>query len=79
MFTDAKAKVDQADAADPSGGLQAAGEAIAKLTEFSSPLKDLHASPELLEAAERRRSASSSRPWRRLPCADHVWRRFPAR
>ncbi|MEO6088990.1 MAG: hypothetical protein ABIQ18_38345 [Umezawaea sp.] len=53
VFTDAKAKVDQADAADPSGGLQAAGEAIAKLTEFTQPLKDLDTSPELLEAAEK--------------------------
>jgi len=53
VFTDAKAKVEQADAADPSGGLQAAGEAIAKLTEFAEPLKDLQTSPELLAAAEK--------------------------
>ena len=53
VFTDAKAKVEQADAADPSGGLQAAGEAIAKLAEFTEPLKDLDTSPELLAAAEK--------------------------
>jgi hypothetical protein len=53
VFTDAKAQIEQADAADPSGGLQAAGEAIAKLTEFAEPLKDLQTSPELLAAAEK--------------------------
>jgi hypothetical protein len=53
VFADAKTKVDQADAADPSGGLQAAGEAIAKLPEFAEPLKDLETSPELLAAAEK--------------------------
>jgi len=52
-FAEAKAKVEQADAADPNGGLQAAGEAIAKLTEVSTPLKDLQAHPELLTAAQK--------------------------
>lgn len=52
-FVDAKAKVEQADAADPNGGLQAAGEAIAKLTEVTTPLKDLQANPELLTAAQK--------------------------
>ncbi|WNV91728.1 hypothetical protein [Umezawaea sp. Da 62-37] len=53
VFTDAKAKVEAADAADPNGGLQAASEAIGKLAEFSVPLKDLETSPELLAAAEK--------------------------
>ncbi|HEX6344623.1 hypothetical protein [Umezawaea sp.] len=61
VFTDAKAQVEQADAADPSGGLQAAGEAIAKLTEFAEPLKDLQTSPELLEAAEKAPKCQSIR------------------
>ncbi len=62
MFADAKAKVEQADAADPSGGLQAAGEAIAKLAEFAQPLSDLETSPELLEAAEKAPKCQSIRP-----------------
>ena len=53
LFAEAKTKVEQADAADPTGGLQAAGEAIAKLAEFTVPLKDLQASPELLKASEK--------------------------
>jgi hypothetical protein len=52
-FADAKVKIEQADAADPNGGLQAAGEAIAKLTEVATPLKDLQAHPELLTAAQK--------------------------
>ena len=61
VFTDAKAQIAQADAADPSGGLQAAGEAIAKLTEFAEPLKDLRTSPELLAAAEKAPKCQSIR------------------
>ena len=53
MFAGAKAKVEAADAADSTGGLQAAGEAIAKLAEFTQPLKELDTSPELLAAAEK--------------------------
>ncbi|MBW4719813.1 hypothetical protein [Saccharothrix obliqua] len=52
-FNDAKVSVDQADANDPVGGLQAAGEAIARLDQFVEPLKQLEATPELKEAAER--------------------------
>ncbi|GLZ32959.1 hypothetical protein Lesp02_51470 [Lentzea sp. NBRC 105346] len=50
-FTEAKTKIEQADANDASGGLQAAGEAIAKLSQLADPLKDLEAVPELEKAA----------------------------
>ncbi|MEU4801139.1 hypothetical protein [Actinosynnema sp. NPDC023587] len=52
-FGDAKASVEQADANDPVGGLQAAGEAIGRLDQFAEPLKQLEATPELKEAAEK--------------------------
>lgn len=52
-FSDAKAALEAADANDPVGGLQAAGEAIARLDQFVQPLKQLEASPELMAAAER--------------------------
>lgn len=50
-FTEAKTKVEQADANDPSGGIQAAGEAITKLSALADPLKELEAMPELEKAA----------------------------
>lgn len=50
-FAEAKSKIDQADANDPTGGLQAAGEAITKLSQLADPLKDLQAVPELEKAA----------------------------
>jgi hypothetical protein len=52
-FTDAKAAIEAADANDPVGGLQAAGEAITRLDDFVAPLKQLEASPELSSAAEK--------------------------
>ncbi|KOV78523.1 hypothetical protein [Nocardia sp. NRRL S-836] len=52
LFTDAKVKIEQADANDATGGLQAAGEAISKLSELADPLKDLKAVPELQKAAQ---------------------------
>ncbi|MBB5956713.1 hypothetical protein FHS29_003299 [Saccharothrix tamanrassetensis] len=52
-FSNAKASVEQADANDPVGGLQAAGEAITRLDQFAEPLKQLEATPELREAAEK--------------------------
>ncbi|XVS64805.1 hypothetical protein ACQPYE_01705 [Actinosynnema sp. CA-299493] len=52
-FTDAKAAIEAADAGDPVGGLQAAGEAITRLDDFVAPLKQLEASPELSAAAEK--------------------------
>ncbi len=63
-FTDAKAAVEQADANDPVGGLQAAGDAIARLDEFAEPLKQLEASPELKEAAEKAESCQDLRTLR---------------
>lgn len=52
-FSDAKAAIEAADANDPVGGLQAAGEAITRLDDFVAPLKQLEASPELSAAAEK--------------------------
>lgn len=52
-FSDAKAAIEAADANDPVGGLQAAGEAITRLDDFVTPLKQLEASPELSAAAEK--------------------------
>ncbi|MER5266162.1 hypothetical protein ABTZ99_29150 [Actinosynnema sp. NPDC002837] len=52
-FSDAKAAIEAADANDPVGGLQAAGEAITRLDDFVAPLKQLEASPELSSAAEK--------------------------
>jgi hypothetical protein len=52
VFTDAKAKVEQADANNATGGLQAAGEAIAKLSELADPLRDLKDVPELQKATQ---------------------------
>ncbi|MEV8438908.1 hypothetical protein AB0425_16155 [Actinosynnema sp. NPDC051121] len=52
-FSDAKAAIEAADANDPVGGLQAAGEAIKRLDDFVAPLKQLEASPELSAAAEK--------------------------
>ncbi|ONI81868.1 hypothetical protein ALI22I_37360 [Saccharothrix sp. ALI-22-I] len=51
-FSDSKAAIEAADANDPVGGLQAAGEAIKRLDEFIEPLKALETSPELTAAAE---------------------------
>jgi hypothetical protein len=63
-FNDAKAAVESADANDPVGGLQAAGEAIARLDQFAEPLKALEASPELSEAAEQAPSCQALRTLR---------------
>ncbi|MEJ2852712.1 MULTISPECIES: hypothetical protein [unclassified Saccharothrix] len=63
-FSDAKAAVDAADANDPVGGLQAAGDAIARLDQFVEPLKALEATPELREAAEQATSCQSLRTLR---------------
>jgi hypothetical protein len=63
-FSDAKAAVDAADANDPVGGLQAAGDAIARLDQFVEPLKALEASPELREAALEATSCQSLRTLR---------------
>ncbi|SDH23339.1 hypothetical protein SAMN05216553_11855 [Lentzea fradiae] len=52
VFADAKAQVEQADANNANGGLQAAGEAIAKLSELADPLRDLEAVPELQKATQ---------------------------
>lgn len=52
-FTDAKAAIEAADANDPVGGLQAAGDAIGRLDDFVEPLKQLEESPELAAAAKR--------------------------
>lgn len=52
VFTDAKAKVEQADANDANGGLQAAGEAIGKLSELAGTLRDFEAVPELQKATQ---------------------------
>lgn len=60
-FTDAKAAIDAADANDPVGGLQAAGEAITRLDDFVAPLKQLEASPELSAAAEKASACQSLR------------------
>lgn len=52
VFTEAKTKVEQADANNATGGLQAAGEAIAKLSELADPLRDLKGVPELQKATQ---------------------------
>jgi hypothetical protein len=52
VFTDAKTKVEQADANNATGGIQAAGEAIAKLSELADPLRDLKNNPELQKATQ---------------------------
>lgn len=52
VFADAKVKVEQADANNATGGLQAAGEAIAKLAELADPLRDLKDVPELQKATQ---------------------------
>ncbi|WP_367133218.1 hypothetical protein [Saccharothrix sp. HUAS TT1] len=63
-FSDAKAAIEAADANDPVGGLQAAGEAITRLDDFVAPLKQLEASPELSEAAEKAESCQGLRTLR---------------
>ncbi|MFI9008955.1 hypothetical protein ACIGNX_17195 [Actinosynnema sp. NPDC053489] len=63
-FTDAKAAIEAADANDPVGGLQAAGEAITRLDDFVAPLKQLEASPELAAAAEKAGSCQGLRTLR---------------
>ncbi|MFE2750393.1 hypothetical protein ACFXGA_00145 [Actinosynnema sp. NPDC059335] len=63
-FTDAKTAIEAADANDPVGGLQAAGEAIARLDDFVAPLKQLEASPELSAAAEKAASCQDLRTLR---------------
>ncbi|MFD7652719.1 hypothetical protein ACFV4N_01915 [Actinosynnema sp. NPDC059797] len=60
-FGDAKAALEAADANDPVGGLQAAGEAITRLDSFVEPLKQLEASPELGAAAEKADACQSLR------------------
>ncbi|MGM1059698.1 hypothetical protein [Saccharothrix sp. Mg75] len=60
-FSDAKAALEAADANDQTGGLQAAGEAIARLDTFVEPLKALDASPELTAAAEKARACQGLR------------------
>ncbi|MEV6242541.1 hypothetical protein [Lentzea sp. NPDC051838] len=52
VFAEAKAKVEQADPNNATGGLQAAGEAIAKLSELADPLRDLKGVPELQKATQ---------------------------
>ncbi len=52
VFADAKTKVEQADANNATGGIQAAGEAITKLTELADPLRDLKGVPELQKATQ---------------------------
>jgi hypothetical protein len=52
VFADAKTKVEQADANNATGGIQAAGEAIAKLSELADPLRDLKNNPELQKATQ---------------------------
>ncbi|GAA3891878.1 hypothetical protein GCM10022243_65990 [Saccharothrix violaceirubra] len=60
-FADAKTKIEAADAGDPTGGLQAAGDAIAKMDEFVVPLRELDATPELKGAAEKAESCQKLR------------------
>ena len=52
LFSDAKTKVEQADANNATGGIEAAGPAIAKLSELADPLRDLTANPELQKATQ---------------------------
>jgi hypothetical protein len=52
VFADAKTKIEQADANNATGGIQAAGEAIAKLSELADPLRDLKDVPELQKATQ---------------------------
>jgi hypothetical protein len=52
VFGDAKTRIEQADANDATGGMQAAGEAISKLSELADPLRDLKAVPELQKATQ---------------------------
>ncbi|GLY47881.1 hypothetical protein [Lentzea sp. NBRC 102530] len=52
VFTEAKTKIEQADGNDATGGIQAAGEAIAKLSELADPLRDLQGVPELQKATQ---------------------------
>ena len=52
VFADAKTKIEQADANNATGGIQAAGEAITKLTELADPLRDLKDVPELQKATQ---------------------------
>jgi hypothetical protein len=52
VFADAKTKVEQADANNATGGIQAAGEAISKLSELADPLRDLKNNPELQKATQ---------------------------
>jgi hypothetical protein len=52
VFGDAKTKIEKADANDATGGIQAAGEAIAKLSELADPLRDIKAVPELQKATQ---------------------------
>ncbi|MEU7475153.1 hypothetical protein AB0A63_04160 [Lentzea sp. NPDC042327] len=66
LFADAKVKIEQADANDATGGLQAAGEAISKLSELADPLRDLKAVPELQKAAQ---SAQKCQEMQRLGAA----------
>ena len=48
-----RAATEAADANDPVGGLQAAGEAITRMDAFFAPLKELASVPELASAAEK--------------------------
>ncbi|MFD0199757.1 MULTISPECIES: hypothetical protein [Saccharothrix] len=60
-FTDAKAAIEAADANDPVGGLQAAGEAITRLDELVAPLKQLESVPELAAASQKAPACQSLR------------------
>ncbi|ACU34254.1 hypothetical protein [Actinosynnema mirum] len=53
VFTDAKSAVEQADANDQYGGLAPARDALAKLADFSVPLKEVESTPELAAAARK--------------------------
>ena|SRR5689334_16852116 len=66
VFSEAKTKVEQADANNATGGLQAAGEAIAKLSELADPLRDLKGVPELQKATQ---SAQKCQDMQRLNIA----------
>ncbi|GGP36091.1 hypothetical protein [Saccharothrix coeruleofusca] len=63
-FGDARSTIEQADANDPVGGIQAAGDAIARLDEFTEPLKQLESHPELAAAAQQAPSCQALRTLR---------------
>lgn len=63
-FSDARSTIEQADANDPVGGIQAASDAIARLDEFTEPLKQLESNPELAAAAQEAPSCQALRTLR---------------